>query len=144
MDVPRELVAVLILEYDRRSGWDDVVLVLLAVLPVLDDNDNWGLFISVEGPFPVRGVVPRRLKITLSLVHLTLHRTSPDLTPHTLTLNTGGALLSRSLCLCSLYARCRRWSGWGGYDEEWWTMSARTLLLIGGTMLCTTAGPCIS
>ena len=66
MGEPRELVAALILEYDGRSGRDDIVLVFLAVLAVLDDNDNRWLFISVEGLVPVRRVDARRLKITSS------------------------------------------------------------------------------
>ncbi len=59
MGAPRELIAVLILEYHGRSGGDDVVLVLLAVLAVLDNDDNRGLFISVKGLLPVRWVALR-------------------------------------------------------------------------------------
>ena len=70
-DAPRELVAGLILEYDGRSGRDDIVLILLAVLAVLDDDDNRRVFISVKGPVPVCWVVVvvRRLKITSLSVH---------------------------------------------------------------------------
>ena len=65
INIPREFVPVFIFEDDGRSGRDNVVLVLLAVLSMLDHYHNRGFFVPVEGLLPVCWVIPRWLKITL-------------------------------------------------------------------------------
>ena len=64
INIPREFVPVFIFEDDGRSGRDNVVLVLLAVLSMLDHYHNRRFFVPVKGLLPVCWVIPRWLKIT--------------------------------------------------------------------------------